>query len=366
MIPPSFFQHTDMEAFIRGIGNISPQPTCDNQVFLEEIREYRTARLQSVEPDYKNYIKPIQLRRMSRVLKMGVTSAGICLRDAGVEKPDAIITGTGLGMMEETEKFLNGILDNGERLLNPTAFIQSTHNTVGAHIAVMLGCNNYNLTYVHGPVSFENALLDSLMWLAERPGDQVLLGGIEEITASHFEITDSMGFWKKGEISNLELLNHPAPGTIAGEGAAFFLLNKKPDPGNYARVTGISTRFNPENNDILLNYAADFLSAHRLKLSDIDLVILGLNGDPASDAICQPFLNEMPDNTRPLWYKHLSGEHYLASSFSLWLAARIMKSQDVPDVVLLNSRSKPGPIHRILIHNHHKNIHHSLMLVVSC
>jgi len=29
---------------------------------------------------------------MSRVLKMGVTAAGICLRDANVETPDAIIT----------------------------------------------------------------------------------------------------------------------------------------------------------------------------------------------------------------------------------------------------------------------------------
>ena len=96
-----------MEAYIRGIGNISPQPTFDNGSFLEDIREYHTARLLAVVPDYKNYIQPNQLRRMSRLLKMGVTAAGMCLHDAGVEKPDAIITGTGLGMMEETEKFLN-------------------------------------------------------------------------------------------------------------------------------------------------------------------------------------------------------------------------------------------------------------------
>ncbi len=230
-----------MEAFIRGIGNISPQPTFDNGAFLEEIREYTSARLQSIEPDYKEYIKPIQLRRMSRLLKMGVTSAGICLRDANVEKPDAIITGTGLGMMEETEKFLNGILDNQERLLNPTAFIQSTHNTVGAHIAVMLGCNQYNLTYVHGPLSFENSLLDSLMRLEENPAEKILCGGIEEITESHFIITDSMGFWKKGPVSNLSLYQDSQPGTIAGEGAAFFLLTRNEDPENYARIRGLST-----------------------------------------------------------------------------------------------------------------------------
>ena len=294
-----------MEAFIRGIGNISPQATFDNGSFLEEIREYRNARLHTIEPDYKSYIKPIQLRRMSRLLRMGVTSAGICLHDAGVEKPDAIITGTGLGMLEETEKFLNGILDNRERLLNPTAFIQSTHNTVGAHIAVMLNCNNYNLTYVHGPVSFENALLDSLMWLAEKPNDRVLTGGVEELTESHFVITNSMHFWKKGELSNLELLHDKSPGTIAGEGAAFFLLSKQEDPGNYAIIKGLSTRFNPGKDDIAIEYVEEFLASHNLSLDDIDLVILGLNGDSVSDETYQPLLRYLEGKSLPAFFKHL-------------------------------------------------------------
>ena len=110
----------------------------------------------------------------------------------------------------------------------------------------MLGCNNYNLTYVHGPVSLENALLDSLMWLEEKPADNVLLGGIEEITEVYFDITDSMGFWKKSGISNLELLNDKTPGTLAGEGASFFLLSKEKSPQNYALIRGLSTRYNPD------------------------------------------------------------------------------------------------------------------------
>jgi len=355
-----------MEAFIRGIGNISPQPTFDNNVFLQEIREYRSAMLQSIEPDYKDFIKPIQLRRMSRLLKMGVTAAGICLHDAELDKPDAIITGTGMGMMEETEKFLIGILDNGERLLNPTAFIQSTHNTVGAHIAVMLGCNRYNMTYVQGSVSLENALLDSLMWLEERPSDKVLLGGIEEITESHFIITNSMGFWKKGEIFNLDLLKDKTPGTIAGEGASFFLLSKEESPRNYGRIRGLSTRFNPENQTIAVDHIDAFLADHKLIATDIDLVILGLNGDPLSDAVYEPVTGYFKGKSSLTYYKHLCGEHFLASSFALWLAARILKNQEVPAVFMLNEAKKPGKINNILVHNHFKNIHHSLMLVSSC
>lgn len=355
-----------MEAYITGIGNISPQPTFDTAAFLEDVRSYDAARLQVIEPDYKQFIQPIQLRRMSRLLKMGVTAAGISLRDAGVEKPDAIITGTGLGMMEETEKFLNGILDNGERLLNPTAFIQSTHNTVGAHIAVMLGCNNYNLTYVHGPVSFENALLDSLMWLEEKPGHQVLLGGIEEITKDHFTITESMGFWKKEITGSLALLKDKTRGTIAGEGAAFFVLSKKTGEHPYAIVKGLATRFNPDLEVRAAGYMEEFLTSHGLQKGDLDLVILGLNGDPGNDAVYEPVRQAFGPNTVMIYYKHLCGEHYLASSFSLWLGAKILKHQSVPGIIRLNETVENRKIGNILIYNHYKNLHHSFILLSSC
>jgi 3-oxoacyl-(acyl-carrier-protein) synthase len=355
-----------MEAFIRSVGNISPQLTFDNSSFLEDISEYHSARLQSIEPDYKNYIKPIQLRRMSRLLKMGVTAAGICLHEAGIEKPDAIITGTGLGMIEETEKFLNGILDNGEKLLNPTAFIQSTHNTVGAHIAVMLGCNNYNLTYVHGPVALEHALLDSMMWLEERPSDKVLLGGVEEITEAHFALIDNLGSWKKGKVSNLNLLNDKSPGTIAGEGASFFLLSREENPANYGRILDLSIRFNPGLQTIAVDHIGEFLASAKMKKTDIDLVILGLNGDPASDSVYEPVTGYFEGTATKTWYKHLCGEHYLASSFALWLGAGILKNQRIPGVVKLDKIQKPGRIKNILIHNHYKNLYHSLILVSSC
>jgi 3-oxoacyl-[acyl-carrier-protein] synthase II len=354
-----------MEAFIRATGNISPQPTFDNLTFLEEIREYNSARLQSVDPEYKQFIQPMQLRRMSRLLKMGVTSARICLDEAGVQKPDAIITGTGLGMMEETEKFLNNILDTEEGLLNPTPFIQSTHNTVGASIAVMVGCNNYNLTYVHGPVSFENALLDSLMLLDEKPSDKILLGGIEEITNDHFAITDSMGFWKKGEISNLDILKDKNPGTIAGEGAAFFLLTREPDQQNYAKISGLATRFNPCLKPQATIFMEEFLSSQGMKKTDIDLVILGMNGDLENDAIYQP-VREYFQDKQQAWYKHLCGEHYLASSFALWLGAKIMKFRTVPGVVRLNELKNQGEVKNILLYNHYKNLHHSFVLLTSC
>jgi 3-oxoacyl-[acyl-carrier-protein] synthase II len=356
-----------MEAYIRGIGNISPQHTFNNTLFLEELVAHQSNRMVSQEPNYKEYIKPIQLRRMSRVLKMGVTAAAICLNDAGCDIPDAIITGTGLGMMEDTEKFLTSLLDNGEILPNPTAFIQSTHNTVGATIAVQLKCHNYNFTYVHGFFSFESALLDSLMRLEERPMERILVGGIEEITEIDFKIREVAGFWKKEQVEGLKLLQYDSHGTIAGEGVAFFLLTKNPGPENYARVRDVQTIYKPGGLEDVQTKIDQFLEKNHLEVHHLDLVLLGFNGDREHDGIYRR-LEEKPfkENSRA-YFKHLCGEQYCASSFGLWLAAKILKHQRIPEAILLKDNQTLGkPIRHILIYNQNKNINHSLMLISAC
>lgn len=160
------------------------------------------------EPDYKEMITNANLRRrMSRMIKMGVACGLECLKDIPPEKVDAIITATGLGCLADTEKFMNALMDNREQMLNPTAFIQSTFNTVGAQIALLLKIHAYNVTYVHRGLSFESALIDGIMSIAE--GKQhVLAGAMDEITPTSHIIQQRLGLLK---------------GTTAGEGAQFFL-----------------------------------------------------------------------------------------------------------------------------------------------
>ena len=57
--------------------------------------------------------------------------------------------------------FLRKMIEFEEKMLSPTAFIQSTHNTVGAQIALLLKCHHYNNTIVHRAFSFENALTEA-------------------------------------------------------------------------------------------------------------------------------------------------------------------------------------------------------------
>jgi 3-oxoacyl-[acyl-carrier-protein] synthase II len=357
-----FFQHIRMKAFIRGIGNISPQLTYDNSVFLSNIKPLEAPFVKCEEPNYKEFIQPIQLRRMGRILKMGVTAAGICLKEAGVENPDAIITGTGLGLVQDTEKFLTSILENDEKFLTPTSFIQSTHNTVGAHIAVMLKCNHYNLTYVHSNISFESALLDTLMQLAENPEKNILLGGLDEMTETYFNITRKAGMWKKYKTDKTSSTTQSD--VTVGEGAAYFLVNGKEHPQNYARFTDTLTFFKPANNSIVENKIKDFLLKNLLTANDIDLVILGQQ-DRDGDVVYNHLKNGLFRQTSQSMYKHLCGEYYTSSAFAAWLGANIIKRQHFPESIML-TKEPDGPVKNVLIYNHFRNLHHSLILLSAC
>ena len=149
--------------FINGIGAISPQLTeVTGNTVLQNPIDYQGDRLSCIEPDYPTYIDPRHLRRMSRILKMGVAASVMALREAGVMSPDGIITGTGYGCLEDTGIFLRKMIDHREQALSPTPFIQSTHNTIGSQIALILNCQGYNQTYTHEGLSFETSLLDAM------------------------------------------------------------------------------------------------------------------------------------------------------------------------------------------------------------
>ena len=64
--------------YINGIGNISPQTTFD-QNFPIELADLEGAFFVCQEPSYKQYIKSKLLRRMSRIVKMGLATAQIAI-----------------------------------------------------------------------------------------------------------------------------------------------------------------------------------------------------------------------------------------------------------------------------------------------
>ncbi|MDN3583554.1 beta-ketoacyl synthase N-terminal-like domain-containing protein [Mucilaginibacter flavus] len=347
--------------YIRSTGNISPQKTFGNAAFPAEVVAHEGNRLNCITPDYKELIDPKLIRRMSRVIKMGVASAIACLNDAGVSSPDAIITGTAYGCLEDTGVFLSKMAERGEEMLTPTSFIQSTHNTIAAQVALLIGCHEYNNTFVSGGASFEHALLDARMMLQEGAAKNILVGGVDEITDISHGILSRFGLYKQGPVSNLDLFSSDTKGTIAGEGSAFFLVSNEASGNDLARLDAVTTFYKPKDFAEVESQIEAFLAANGgLSMYDISLVITGDNGDAKNDEVYHYLENSLFNYCNVLRYKHLCGEYPTSSAFALWYAVKLIGQNTDP------ATAHTSKIKKILIYNHYLNTHHSLMLLSAC
>lgn len=334
-----------MSTYINGIGIISVQETFDVTDFLSKPKSHSGNCLTIVEPDYATWIDAKLLRRMSRIIRMGVATSTLALREADVKIPDAIVTGTSFGCLEDTGSFLTKLIQQKEEALNPTPFIQSTHNTIGSQIALLLQCFGYNQTYSQRGFSFEHALLDALLLTAENK--TVLAGSADELTNISFAIQQRFDLFKS---------------TLAGEGAAYFLLSPLPSSNSYAQLTDVMTLFKPEGDEINQKLAILF-QQHEWQPSSIDVLLIGQNGNPTQDLPYTEFTKQFPKAIISR-YKHLCGEYATSTSFALWLAAKMLKEQLIPSIV--TEAKHTDNISRILIYNNYQRHYHSFILMEAC
>src|SRR5688572_28683612 len=92
-----FLVNTDMELYLNSTGIISGAGNNSDANFLNASPDAGTQKLLCKEPDYSGYIQPMQLRRMSKAVRIGIGASKICMQNAGIEKPDAISIGTAMG-----------------------------------------------------------------------------------------------------------------------------------------------------------------------------------------------------------------------------------------------------------------------------
>jgi 3-oxoacyl-[acyl-carrier-protein] synthase II len=349
--------------YINGAGIISPQKTYDNNEFLPVIAEYNQNVLTCVLPNFKEYIHPFQLRRLSRMLRTGLAAATICLRDAQRKTPDAIITATGYGFQEDMAKFLSEILQQDEQRLTPTYFMQSTYNALAGLIALSVQCAGYNNTHVGKGFAFETALHDAAMLLEEKEAQNVLVGSFDEVSPVQYSEYVRMELYKKESVNNLHLFESQTRGALQGEGAAFFLLSSELSPHTWCRLSNIQMVYKPADYRELTDALNDFLIRHNLCPGDIDVFVNGVSGDIARDQWNMDIQRTFFEHAAEVRFKHLSGEYATASSFALWLGAMILKRRQIPDSV----REKPvlpvKKIDTILICNHFLARNYSFMLL---
>ena len=224
--PSSFVLRPSSKIYIRSAAQISiQQPLCDD--WMEHPLSYDTPFATAIDPDFRTYMNPLQSRRMGKVLKRALVTAQVALNEAQLDHLDAIMMGTGIGCWENTERFLEQMCREGESLLKPTYFMQSTHNTISSMLGIQLRCHGYNTTYSHGKHSFDSALLDAFMQLKNGEISNALVCANDELTPAFCAIMQQAGIFGQ-------------PGQwVTGEGSVSMVLTTDPE-GAWCEMVDIS------------------------------------------------------------------------------------------------------------------------------
>ena len=314
------------KVYIKAATHISLQSPL-SELWLTEPVVPTASYARSQDPNFRDWLNPLESRRMGKILKRALVTAMKAMRDSGTSQPDAVITGTGLGCIENTELFLDQLCREGEEMLKPTYFMQSTHNTISSLIAIHTKCHGYNSTYSHKSVSFDAALLDAFVQL--RLGDirTALVTGNDEMTPSYFSILQRTGY-----------IGQPGQVT-AGEASAAMMLTTDPT-GALCEVEHVGLTFGETAN------ALDGLPHNA-----VDAILVGTNGCAANDAVYDRLCQQLPGVPR-LHYKHLFGESYTVSALGIYAAAQLLSRGEAPAAMRTDGSQEPLPVRRLLMLNH--------------
>jgi 3-oxoacyl-(acyl-carrier-protein) synthase len=341
--------------YINAIKQISAQqPLVDD--WFENPVFYSEPYVRALEPDYKQFFTPNESRRLGKILKRALLVSRQTMSESGVTSPDAIITGTGLGCIENTEIFLDKLVREGEELLNPTHFMQSTHNTIGSLIAIDAKCNAYNTTYAHKGISFECALQDAFLQMRRKDAKHcvstALVGAHDEMTPAYFTLLKKAGY-----------LGNPNQ-TFGGEIAVAMMLSTEKSEKTLCEVEFLDMRYatNRCETKKISNLISDNLK------SQIDYIMVGTNGVAENDDVYFENCAKLFPNVPLLHYKNLFGEGYTASALGVYAAAVCLRRGEIPDFLkcvpqpTLNSQLSTLNS-KILCYNHFEGKNHTFVLL---
>lgn len=299
--------------YINACSTISHQNSFQNENWINELTALDT-NSELVAPNYKEFIAPAALRRMSKIIRMGLTCGKDCVAQSGVDNPDAIIVGTGLGCLTDTEKFLNNALTL-QGLIPPTSFIQSTHNTMAGQISLELKNHNYNVTHTQNSLSFEHALIDAMLCLNEADNN-ILVGAADEEIPLLNELAEQFGL---NEIDNK-----------LTSGASFFMLSNNKTNNSKAKLVDSHTiGLNTADPKKIIN---EFLERNNTSLAEIDMVLSNSYGTVSNDEIKNLFNPE-----KHTAIEQYTGYHLTTSAFGMHLGVEMIKQKSMNRVLIYNT-----------------------------
>ena len=345
--------------YITDLQSISPQKTYTGEFLKGELVEHEGIIFNVTEPNYMELIPRGLLRRMGKAVRMGVGTGLPLIKEN--KNIDGIIMGTANGGLENCIDFLNQIVEYEEGMLTPTNFVQSTPNAIAGQLALMDGNRGYNTTYTNGGHAFENTLIDALMLFEEGNAKKLLIGGIEEISNYNYNIDFLADHYKEVAVGNFDLIDSLTKGSVCGEGSNMFIVEAEASE-YYAQIVDLAQLTFPKEKDIDVCINS-MLERVNLQKSDIDSIMLGMNGDVDHNVWYNHVAADLFPNTNIFTFKHLVGEYRTCSSFAVWLSAQILNGERAFMKAIKKRSNENKDIQRILIYNHFDEVNHSFILL---
>ena len=304
------------------------QPLCEE--WMDHPIIYDVPFTRSIDPSFKEYVSPIEARRMGRIMKRALATSKEALKASGCNTVDAIMTGTGFGCIENTEFFLDALSNEGEQLLKPTYFMQSTHNTISSLVAIQTKNYNYNATYAHKGISFESALHDAWMQFHLGKIGSALVGCHDEMTETFYRIMKKGGVMGQDD----ERCGEVAISVVLSSDGSSLRQAQGPQP--LCRLTGLKMLHLPTMNNLMDAVTTMLQSADR-SLADVDYILTGISGNHENDKAFLAETRTLFGDKPLLKYKHLFGENFTASGLGFYVAAQCLNAGRVPSHLFVNA-----------------------------
>lgn len=254
-------------------------------------------------PIYMEYIPPLKLRRLSSILRMTLTTTLNCISNH--KSIDGMIYTTALGCLNDTEKFLVEINNNIGKALSPTAFIQSTHNTISGQISLFLKNHSYNMTHSQLNLSFETGLMDCINGFCSDSNKKFMLLGAADEKIDCLDLLRPMLISSDYPLTELSSTFLIAPENELAQGDVFI-------------------------DRVITNYSSksilEVLTENNLKLEDFDLV---LHSNVKS-------INEI-SGVEELNYLEYFGINYSSNALATHFAFDFLKKTEAKKVLVLNN-----------------------------
>jgi 3-oxoacyl-[acyl-carrier-protein] synthase II len=149
--------------------------------------------------DFREYIKPANLRRMDRIGKIAVSAVRMALDNSGLEleneDPDriGIMVGTGLGSSKSVDLYYRGLVEEGPTGATPLLFQTSVPNSICSHSSLEFGIRGVNTTFSHKEASVESAIVFAFHLLKKGDAQVIFAGGGDEISEPLYHVYSTLG-----------------------------------------------------------------------------------------------------------------------------------------------------------------------------